>query len=235
MYTLVGSGRPWLRRIDHLICEVADIEEAMRLFTKDLGFPVAWPIGRFWPQGMTSGVALGGINLEFIQPDHGAPSEARITTVVFEPVSLENAIARFQELGFPMELREKWEANPDLLRLRGFDERECQQPQLICRNLIPTSATPLDFFLCDYSPPMKARLSAEAFPEVPPVTAIVASLPNPGEDSLMLDRLCGVPRHNRGCDILVRDEPSDEAAVVAIRSVRGPLNLRDWPASFRFI
>jgi hypothetical protein len=223
MLSLGGVSRPWIRRLDHLICEVPDIEEAMRHFTDELGYPVAWPIGRFWPQGRTSGVALGGLNLEFLQLDHDPPKAARITTLVFEPLDLEAAKRRYDELGVSTEVRDKWEPDPELLRLRGFDESQSREPQLICRNLVPTSPTPFDFFLCDYSPTLKRRLAPSAFPGLPPVTRIELAVPNPVEGWEQANALVGLPEGVQMPTIVIREAPSRIPEVVSIQTAAGPI------------
>lgn len=148
---------PALRRLDHLVCNVPDIERYHSHFVEVLGFPEAWPIGRFWLDAQTSGIALGGINLEFVQADNDPPIRAAIDTLVFEPTSLMAAERKFASLGVRTNIREKIESNPDLLRLRGFTN--IHEPQLICRNLELTSDFPIPMFLCEYSPFLKERLA----------------------------------------------------------------------------
>lgn len=221
-FTLPPSTEPHLRRLDHLICLVPDISAAMHLFTEGLGFPVAWPIGRFWPQGLTSGVALGGLNLEFIQLDEGGPDVATIRTLVFEPVDIVAAAVYYDALGIRTELREKWEPDPTLLRLRGFSDVD--SPQLICRNLVPLDPQPVDFFLCEYSPFLHRQLAPEAFPGLPKVREVVISVPG-GVDA----RLFPI---DSGADVALSFVESPVTEVVEIRTERGPLDLGDWAATF---
>lgn len=215
-----------LRRLDHLICETDDIEGAMRLFVDRLGFPEAWPVGRFWPQGRTSGVALGGINLEFLQADENPPTEARIRTLVFEPTEIERADLYYREAGRPMRLFDKMEENSDLLRLRGFDEAEARIPQRICLNLIPEAPAPVDFFLCRYVPMLRERLGPKAFPGLPRVQRIVVASPESHEWTSLF------PWTGEGPEIAF--VTGETAEVVEIQTERGPIDLGDWPARFRF-
>lgn len=152
-----------LARLDHVIFHVPAIHEAHARLAR--AFPEAWPIGRFWPMGRTSGLALGGINLELVQRDD--PVEQPIgTTLVFEPSSLEAAQQRMRVAGIRSYFEEKVERDPTLLRLRGFPGAASRVPQTICTNLYPVDPGPMepypfDFFACDYSPFLKAWLSSE--------------------------------------------------------------------------
>ena len=222
-----------MSRLDHLICEVPDIDEAVDVFL-GLGFPLAWPIGRFWPDGYTAGVALGGINLEFVQPDEDAPGIAQIRTLAFEPVDLQIAADKLISLGCEVQIAEKWEDNPELLRLRGFSEEESKVPQLICTNAIPFGESPFDFFLCEYSPGLHARLSQHAFPPMLVVDRIILGSPTPWEDWRPTGAYFGLPMRKRGVEIGIREEPNPFREVVEIVSDRGPLDLGDWQARFRF-
>jgi len=195
-----------------------------------LGFPLAWPVGRFWPQGRTSGVAIGGLNLEFLQPDEGAPEVATITTLVFEPFDLSSAQRWFGTLGVPLELREKWEPDPQLLRLRGFDEEQSRTPQLICQNLMPQGPVPIPFFLCAYTPFLRERLSPNAFPGLPRIQEIVLALPDPAESDKVLHLLstrAGEPR------LTVDSGPCSTPMVKSLILDRGPIDLEGWPSTFQ--
>lgn len=167
-----------LKRLDHLICEVPDIRTAMRWFVFERGYPEAWPVGPFWPNALTSGVALGGINLEFLQSLERPVEEPVIRTLVFEPSDLEESIAYYASFGFPMTLRDKWEPNPELLLLRGFTPEESATPQRICRNLVPDEKPTVDFFLCEYVPFLKQRLGPSAFPGLTPVRKVIVEIPS---------------------------------------------------------
>ncbi|CAN5479399.1 hypothetical protein BH11ARM1_BH11ARM1_10110 [soil metagenome] len=194
----------------------------MDLFVKTLGFPEAWPVGPFWPSALTSGIALGGVNLEFVQPLNNPPSEASIQTLVFEPTRLSDAIRWYEGMGVAMELREKWEGDPTLLHLRGFEAVD--EPQLICRNLIPTQKPAFDFFLCEYSPFLKDRLSPDRFSVFTEVSRIelatTADIDIPEIEGLEMD-------------IVSRSAETSE--VTAIVFTNGPIQFGDWPARFRFI
>lgn len=234
MYTFAGHEKPWCRRLDHLICEVPDIDEALDVWL-GLGFPLAWPVGRFWPSGRTAGVALGGINLEFVQPDESAPSCATIRTLAFEPIDLDLAAAALAGQGISVEVFDKWESDPALLRLRGFDAAESQSPQLICRNAYPTEEPAFPFFFCAYSPPLAKRLAPFSFPDLHPVTHVMVATPNPAADWRRIDDLFGLPKAARGTEIVLSEAPSEYAEVVEIRSDRGPLDFGKWPARFRLV
>lgn len=196
----------------------------MRLFVGELGYPLAWPIGRFWPQGRTSGVALGGLNLEFLQPDVDAPARPVVRTLVFEPTSLDDAVLHFESVGLRMELREKWESNPELLRLRGYSEEESLSRQLICRNLVPLDPVPVDFFLCEYSPFLRERL---AFPEFTPVHEVVVEVPT--SDFAKASRLLAMPADHEGARLVLTPADVDIARVTEVRSPFSSLSFQPLP------
>jgi len=231
---LPGTERPWLKRLDHLICEVGDIDEALALFV-DLGFPVAWPVGRFWPQGRTAGVALGGINLEFLQLDDGAPEVARIRTLVFEPFDLRAAATRLADLGLDVRIAEKWESDAQLLQLRGFQGEDLKTPQLLCTNAYLTGEIPVDFFLCDYAPKLRSILSPSNFPHVPPIARVVLGVPDLASAWAILSQLYGLPVAHGGVEIGLREKPCEFPEVVEIVSDRGPIDLKGWAARFTLV
>jgi len=150
-----------LTRLDHIIYSVPNIEKSHRALLKR--YPEAWPIGRFWPDGLTSGLAIGGVNLELIHFDVDPPGSAVGTALAFQPSSFEDAVADFARAGLSAIVVNKTESDPEKLRLRGFSERESQTPQWICRNLVPERPEdlPFDFFICEYAPFLKRHLSPE--------------------------------------------------------------------------
>lgn len=184
-----------LARLDHVIFSVPDIRTAHRRLVSR--YPEAWPVGRFWPNGLTSGIAIGGFNLELIQPDTGIESPVG-HTLVFEPASQEEASRALKSVGLLAVEFDKVEGNAELLRLRGFEQVD--SPQLICRNLLPREADllPFEFFLCEYVPSLKVRLSSDNSRLVgpPTVTRIQYETPDPSAATSLLDKLGyrGTPR-----------------------------------------
>lgn len=145
-----------IARIDHVILDVPDIHRAHARL-REKGWPEAWPIGRFWPAAQTSGVALGGINLELVQSDE-SPSYAG-GDVVFEPVEVEAAQAALEREGISARRFEKIEEDPEKLALRGFPHDLTAAPQLICTNVLPNAQPPFGFFFCAYAPFLRDWLS----------------------------------------------------------------------------
>lgn len=211
-----------LLRLDHVIYSVPDIESAHRELTAR--FPEAWPVGRFWPNGRMSGIAIGGINLELVQPDEDASVTPIATTLVFEPASPEDAMFSLRRAGFACHEFDKLEPDPALLRLRGFSREDAKAPQAICTNVLlgdPTAA-PFDFFTCSYSPFLKEWLSSD-HPrlETPTlVTRILYGTPQPQAAVRLLASL-----GYRG-DIAIDFQTSDARAILGIETNRGPLG---WP------
>ncbi len=155
------QSQPAFQRLDHLLCNVPDIDEAFNLFHNRLGFPVAWPIGRYWPHGRTCGIALGGVNLEFIQEDSSGTAlqavsrpdvspdnlQATISRVAFEPTT--HVQQAFIREAIPFTTFEKWEDDQELLRLRGMKLGAGRQ--LLCINTIPEEhQLQFPFFACAY-------------------------------------------------------------------------------------
>jgi hypothetical protein len=146
--------------LDHLIAVVPDLKTTHRRLI-DAGFEEAWPPGPFWPGATTSGIALGGANLELYQPAAGA-SHSRIETIVLAPSSLDEGRKVLDDLGLAYEEHEKIEPDPALLALRGFPPDLTATPQTICVNHLPVDP-PFRFFLCSYAPFLRERLASSAF------------------------------------------------------------------------
>ncbi len=229
------AGSAALRRLDHVICEVPDIHEALDYFHERLGFPVAWPIGRYWTWGLTCGVSLGGMNLEFLQPDERRFQKATIRRLAFEPTTLEAARAGFERLSIPYEVQEKIETDPALLRLRGWDEEAARRPERLCTNLFPDrSRIAWDYFVCEYAPFQRDRLAPAAF-ETPGrnrVVEVCCGTPKTWEAAQEITKL-GL--EDRKTSPEVTFVPHHEDEVVEIRMANGPLDLRGFESDFRFV
>lgn len=141
-------------RIDHIVLQVPDIAAAHAAL-RGLGFDEAWPVGRNWPHGPTSGIALGGINLELLQPDLDPPAYPALAEIVFAP-----------EPGIPMgqygEVIEKIESDPAKLAARGFPPEDQDAPQRICTNAFPGEDSLWPHFVCDYAPFLARRLGPDS-------------------------------------------------------------------------
>lgn len=215
------------RRLDHLLCYVPDIREAHDLFHGRLGFPEAWPIGRFWPGSQACGLALGGINLELIQPDRDPPQIGMISALAFEPTDELQSALRSQ--GIPFEVFEKRESNPDLLRLRGLPDRH--GPQLLCTNVIPEERSLMfPFFGCTYAPILRERLSPNRLTpaEGNRVMEIVIGHPDPEK---LMDQLSTLGIEG---GVAISATLSESLQVQSIRMASGPIDLEGWPAGFKF-
>ena len=181
---------PALARLDHVIRYVTDIEAAHRESLAN-GLE-AWPIGPFWPDALTSGIAVGGFNLELIQEEEPT-TPLGIPCLAFEPTSLAVAEDRFRDCGIEFNRFEKIESDPALLRLRGFSETVSATPQPICTNLAPrdSEALPFEFFLCGYAPFLRAWLSPDhpRFAALPRVNRILYGTPDVVGARQLLDAL----------------------------------------------
>ncbi|RYG36635.1 hypothetical protein EON81_09170 [bacterium] len=196
-----------LSRLDHFILEVPDIEVAHQAWLGQ-GLSEAWPIGPFWPSALTSGIALGGVNLELVQPIERDTKE--IHTLVFEPTSIAVAYATLFREGLKPRIAPKVETDPELLALRGFPESMRVGPQRICTNVIPDGDPALDFFLCEYAPLLKERL-------VKPDRDLLVEVALPKKAMALLRRLGGCPGLR-----VVEEGPQ---RVLAIQSPLGRLEL----------
>lgn len=220
-------------RIDHLICEVPDLEAALALFAGRFQLPIAWPAGRFWPGASTCGVAIGGLNLEFIELDENAPTVARISTLAFEPTSLDQALQAFEASGLSYEEYEKVEADPGLLRLRGFSDADAATPQQICVNLAPTGRDlPFDFFACQYSPFLRDWLSPgnhRLLPAGREVRKIVYGTPQPEEAEKLLESLLFTDT------VELTFVQAETKGVLEIHITGEPLDMEGWNAAFTIV
>lgn len=215
-------------RLDHLLCDVPDIDAAYEFLNGKLGFPVAWPIGRFWPGKRTCGLALGGINLELVQSDQDPVTTATIRSIAFEPTDRIEEI--FDHEGIPFKTFEKWESNVELLRLRSMPSQ--QGAQLLCTNTLPADfAIEFPFFACQYAVMVKKKLAPNAFvtPNGNQVEEVLIGHPDPSRLSEQLRRL----GRREGIRLSIHKHPEKE--VTAIMMKNGPIDLADWPARFRFI
>lgn len=145
-------------RLDHIVVEVADIEASHAHLTQTLQYPEAWPTGPFWPQALTSGVAVGGFNLELVQP-LDRPARKDLTTLVFEPTDLDIAEQWVTDLGLTPTRAQKIEGDPELLSKRGFPSVLCKKPLEICTNILVEGDMPFPFFFCLYNPFLAERLN----------------------------------------------------------------------------
>jgi hypothetical protein len=218
-FVCVNFSTVALARVDHLIFSVSDIDSAHSSLTET--FPEAWPVGRFWPEGRTSGVALGGLNLELIQLDDSALESPVGQTLVFEPTTLQEAAHAMESAGVASWVFEKIEPNRELLLLRGFSEEAASVPQPICRNILPSKpdSLPFEFFVCDYSPFLKRWLSPNhpRLKTASKVTTIIYGTPAPDEARQLLLDL------GYSGDIEISFEPYDERRVLDIVTSSGSL------------
>jgi hypothetical protein len=86
-----GEIPPTVRQIDHIMVQVPNPGPVYRVFTDDLGLPVAWPMtdyGSF----LTGGVSFGNVNLEILNSspqmkEQGVvPERNGIVGVAFQPI-----------------------------------------------------------------------------------------------------------------------------------------------------
>ncbi|MBC8064794.1 MAG: hypothetical protein H7Y17_08190, partial [Chlorobia bacterium] len=183
--------------------------------------------------GRTSGIALGGINLEFIQPDVDAPEQAVCDTLVFEPTSLQRAEEALGAKGVLTRRLDKIEPDPALLALRGFEEVELQGPQLICKNLLLESEFPVPMFLCEYVPKLKQRLSASNPSFKQPhgrVLSITVQLAKPGAIWRLSDL-----GYQGNIELLQAESRFGAPSVIEIKFERGPVELQGIDPGFTFI
>ena len=208
-----------LARLDHIIYSVPNIEKSHRALLKQ--YPEAWPVGRFWPDGLTSGIAIGGINLELIQFDVNPPVAGVGTTLVFQPTSFEDAVSAFARAGLPAVVVNKNENEPEKLRQRGFGESESQTPQWICRNLVPERPEdlPFDFFICEYAPFLRRHLSPDnpRLQTSARVTEITVGTAEPDAARSLLSELQYIG------EIRIRFVGHDDRRIIEIGTSSGPL------------
>lgn len=216
------------RRLDHLLCEVPHIEATFELLHDKLGFPVAWPIGRYWPDSTTCGLALGGANLELIQPDKNRPRQAHIHTLAFEPGKDITKVLRQAHIGYTK--FNKFEDDPEILKLRSLPVEAGRQR--LCTNTLPfPSKLEFPLFACQYSPALRAILDPYAF-KIPGDNAleeVVLGHPDPARLKKQLD-LLGIKEGVR-----ITTQKNRTIEVVALIMKNGPIDLPSFPARFKFL
>ncbi|MBN9501859.1 MAG: hypothetical protein BGO01_09730 [Armatimonadetes bacterium 55-13] len=220
-----------VKRIDHLICQVADIHAAHE-YLKSLGFPESWPIGPFWPHALTSGIAIGGVNLELMQPEEGAPERATIDMIVFEPYDTERNFHELQSAGFECHIFDKIEPDPELLALRGFDAAKAELPQRICRNILFDKATAIPMFFCEYVPFLRQRLGPQNPALGSPYGEVVAlSLQTPDPELAWREwDLMGVPD---AISLSIQKGPSRRITEIQVEA--GPVPWSGFSKTFDFV
>jgi hypothetical protein len=86
-----GEIPPTVRQIDHIMVQVPDPGPVYRLFTDDLGLPVAWPMTDYGSFS-TGGVSFGNVNMEILNSspqmkEQGVvPIRNGIVGVAFQPI-----------------------------------------------------------------------------------------------------------------------------------------------------
>jgi hypothetical protein len=216
------------RRLDHLLCEVPNIGETFGLLHYKLGFPVAWPVGRYWPDRTTCGIALSGANLELIQPDKNRPRQASIHTLAFEPGKDMVKVLREAHIGFTK--FNKFEDDPEILKLRSLPVEAGSQR--LCTNTLPfPSKLEFPLFACQYSPILRGVLAPASFklPGDNALEEVVLGHPDPARLKKQLDVL-GI---KEGVRISVQKNRTIE--VVALIMKNGPIDLPSFPARFKFL
>jgi len=139
-------------RLDHVIVETEDIVASVSAM-RARGYGEAWPIGPFWPNALTAGIAVPGFNVEFVEPLDRDPLPG-LQTLVYEPDP--DTLSVLADIGVALREFVKTESNPAFLRMRGFGREALSDAGFICRNLLPDSDR---YFFCEYAPELKARLA----------------------------------------------------------------------------
>ena len=144
---------PIIRRIDHVVVLVHDVDSAFQTYTRCLGFPVSWEPERHAEGWQSAAVWLGNASLELLSPLHGATSadgsffsralEGRaegLFLVAFEPGGFDRAVTALKARG---------------VAITAPDTGSAERPARTFRTaFISNSFTPgLNAFLCEYDPP----------------------------------------------------------------------------------
>ena len=215
-------------RLDHLLCQVPDIEQAFDLLHRKLGFPVAWPIGTYWPNGKQCGIALGGINLELIQSFESPVKEASIRCIAFEPTADIHQVLDREKI--PYNVFIKKESTPELLEMRGLPAAGGEQ--VLCTNtMIDESRIAFSFFACEYAPRVKKLLAPESF-EIPGGNSVEEILIGHREPQGLKEDLQRLGVHS-GVRLTAHKHSSEEVTAIVMKN--GPLDLGNFPSRFKFI
>jgi catechol 2,3-dioxygenase-like lactoylglutathione lyase family enzyme len=148
-----------VRRIDHVVTLVRDLDTAFDTYTHRLGFPVSWAksSGAEW---QSAAVWLGNASIELLQPNSLGPSAASffaraletrgegLFLVAFEPCGLDNAIA---------ELRNRDVVVADPIEGKPAVTRAGDARSFRIAFLSRTVTGGVNSLLCEYDPPFKPQ------------------------------------------------------------------------------
>jgi len=149
----MNGAPPPLKRIDHIVALVADLDASFAAYTESLGFPISWQIESKdgW---RSSALWLGNASLELLEPSTqsagaGAFFQRALHTrgeglflVAFEPAEIDYSVRALRNRGAHV-------ADPVVSAVIDTDRRDGQRGY--CSAFISRRDTPgLNSFLCQY-------------------------------------------------------------------------------------
>jgi catechol 2,3-dioxygenase-like lactoylglutathione lyase family enzyme len=221
---MTGAPPP-LKRIDHIVALVRDLDAAFPVFTERLGFPVSWQVESKdgW---RSSALWLGNASLELLEPSAQGPTESfhralesrgeGLFLVAFEPPEIDYAVRTLRNRGAQVTdaiASAVYDANRDD-GLRGYRSA-----------FINRRGTPgLNTFICQYDTPFTPLDGGKGTLKVKKLDHVIIATENVDEAAALWEKNLGLKRdaaleHPLGAGFQVARLPIGDAFLELVQPV----------------